>query len=460
MELEIDLRHYLQVLVRRWRWIALAAVVCGLFAAGLSFLRPVTYQAKASVFFRPSRSQLQLDERFVTDQPIDTAARRITLMALAHSTSIAAALPVEIRKQLGVSEEGLGDLLNHIRVNSTGDLIEIVASAALPEQARLLANAWAETVVTQVNQLYAQTSPPVSSKQVGQVEAQYAKAQQAYEQFTGANRIAELNQRIAATVSVISRTLEADQDRYQMYLARANQLDLVLRDAEVLRAQLADRNTIGLGDSIALLTLRARISGGILPQGQESQNPVQLQIDLPAAIERGEGVTLQDVNTLVGALRKDIDDTRAVAATLAAELANEGLSSASSVNAQSRAAYYQQLSALMEQREAEEGRRLAIEQERDVALEALQVVQSKASEQEVAAVQPDVELRMASIAEFPNSPAGTSAIILFVFGLVGGILLAAIFIILREVYGSIQSQPRPGSSVDHNPSYSPTVKRI
>lgn len=460
MEFEIDVLSYLRALVRRWWWIVAAAVAFGLLGVAYSLLQPVKYQAKASVFFRPSRSQLRLDDRFVTNEPIDTGARRVTLVALAHSMQVASVLPTEVRQQLGLSDDTVGDVLRQIDVSTNGDLLEIAASADSAEQAQLLANAWAEAFIAQVNQLYAQIPLPVSRERVEQVEAQYAAAQQAFEQFTGSNRISELDQRIAATQSVITGTLQADQRRYESYLARVNQLDLVLRDAEVLRGQLGDGSSVNLGDSIALLTLRSRLSGGSVSAGQQNQNPVELQIALPATIEAGAGVTLRDVNILIDTLQNNMEETRVAASELAMQLSDKGLSSQSSASEENRKTYTDQLLALMQQREIEEGKRLAIQQERDVSLTALQVVRSKAVEQEVAAVQPDVEVRMASEAMMPDSPVGSKTVLMIVSGVLSGSMIAVILIILLEAFGSIQSPPRPKSSADRNASYNATVEQI
>ena len=49
MEEEIDLRQYVEVLIRSWGWIAGLALVAAAAALGVSFLIPPTYEATVVV---------------------------------------------------------------------------------------------------------------------------------------------------------------------------------------------------------------------------------------------------------------------------------------------------------------------------------------------------------------------------------------------------------------------------
>ena len=56
MEDEIDLRAYLDVLLRRWKWIVGVTLVAALAAGAVSFATPappLTYESTASVFVQP-----------------------------------------------------------------------------------------------------------------------------------------------------------------------------------------------------------------------------------------------------------------------------------------------------------------------------------------------------------------------------------------------------------------------
>jgi len=49
MENEIDLRVYIDVIVRHWKWIVGATVLAALVAGVASFLMPPTFEATATV---------------------------------------------------------------------------------------------------------------------------------------------------------------------------------------------------------------------------------------------------------------------------------------------------------------------------------------------------------------------------------------------------------------------------
>ncbi|NCF68576.1 MAG: lipopolysaccharide biosynthesis protein, partial [Chloroflexi bacterium] len=49
MEEEIDLRPYVEALLRNWKWIIGAGILAALIALGFSFLMPSTYEATALV---------------------------------------------------------------------------------------------------------------------------------------------------------------------------------------------------------------------------------------------------------------------------------------------------------------------------------------------------------------------------------------------------------------------------
>ena len=61
MEEEIDLRKYVDVLLRHWMLIVSITVIAVLMAGLLSFLLPPTYEAKAAVLITKTRFQIILE---------------------------------------------------------------------------------------------------------------------------------------------------------------------------------------------------------------------------------------------------------------------------------------------------------------------------------------------------------------------------------------------------------------
>ncbi|RLC98999.1 MAG: hypothetical protein DRI77_03815, partial [Chloroflexi bacterium] len=66
MEEEIDLRVYVEVLVRNWKWIAGLALVAAVVAFVASSFIPPTYEATALAAITKPRYVMQFDPRFET----------------------------------------------------------------------------------------------------------------------------------------------------------------------------------------------------------------------------------------------------------------------------------------------------------------------------------------------------------------------------------------------------------
>lgn len=427
MEDEIDLRPYLLAIVSRWRWIVLAAIIAAATASAISLLGPPTYTAAATVFLRATHSQVTLDPRFVTNEAIDAGAHRQGLLALAKSNLIQAQIPPETLKSLVSAGDVVGELASRIGVKANGDLLIISADAPTPEQARTLVDAWAAGFVKYANALQGNANVSTNgTEQVHTATERYATAERAYEQFLGTSHLYELQQRIAATSGVITNTQKAMQTSHTAALANVQRLESVLRDAEALRGEIAAGSSIGPSQKLATLLLRARASGG-------ERLAVQLQVGQFGTPGNGEGVTVANLDAFIRALQMQIADNRTNATKIAAALTSNTLGSDSGVAPEQQAAYYTQLLDLRRQLEAEEGKRRLLEQERDVAIEGLQVVRRKLAEEQVAAVRPDAEVQLAGKAQLPDRPSSRHTLLLGVAGGLAGALIAIVGVLLVEL---------------------------
>lgn len=155
---EIDIHPYLAEIVRRWYWIILGVLLTALPAAALLLLQPPTYSATSSVLMliRQTGSQIGLNQPLVSVETIDVGARRQGLLALSRNTAVESRLPQDVIDRIALANYRPGMFIqqNLIQVRADGDLINISAEATSPEQAKLLADAWATTYVEYVGTLY------------------------------------------------------------------------------------------------------------------------------------------------------------------------------------------------------------------------------------------------------------------------------------------------------------------
>lgn len=429
MDFEIDLGRYFSALAHRWFWIVLAAALGAALAIAGSFMTPSRYAATSAVLLSPTRSQVTLDPRFVTNEAIDATARRQALLALAKSPAIETQIPSQTLKTLVPAGYTVGRIASQITVKAEGDLLQVSSTASSPQQAQALANAWALALVDYLNALQGNTGTPTTGNaQIRTATERYTAAQQAYEQFLGSSRRDELQQKIGETLQVISDTAQADQSRYRAYLAHVEQLESVLRDANALRAEIAANPAVGSDEKLAVLLLRTRAAGG-------EQPPVQLQVGQSVAAGDDGSATLTNLDGFIKALQTQIVDMRAAATKAAADLTSDTGPPGSGLDSSQREANYGRLLELRRQLEAEEGKRQLLQQERDITLEGLQVVRRKIAEEQVATVRPDAEVRLAAKAPMPEQPLKRYTLLLAIAGSFAGAMLGVIAVLLAELSG-------------------------
>ncbi|HNT74776.1 MAG TPA: GNVR domain-containing protein [Anaerolineae bacterium] len=176
MEEEIDLRVYIDILLRWWWLIVLGAVLTGGVAFTLGLLRPPTYEAVAGVVSLRSRADISLGSSFqsVTDEDLSSlgslsAAAMIernklrlnTLAGMVRNGAVAEQVVAELQTQLDEEEREPAVLQQLVRGEvmeieggGSSDTIQIIVSHRDPEKAALIANAWAKAYAAYVNAIY------------------------------------------------------------------------------------------------------------------------------------------------------------------------------------------------------------------------------------------------------------------------------------------------------------------
>jgi len=125
VESEIDLRHYLDVLLGWWREISLIASLILVGAIGLyilyGWLFEPTYAATATVAVIRQASDIMLDERFQTQSEAEALAvaeirdsRRAALAGLATNGALAEAITSDLKNMLSEDEQKPALLLEQL----------------------------------------------------------------------------------------------------------------------------------------------------------------------------------------------------------------------------------------------------------------------------------------------------------------------------------------------------------
>jgi uncharacterized protein involved in exopolysaccharide biosynthesis len=274
MEDEIDLRAYIEVLLRHWAWIVGLAVGSALVAFLVSSFLPATYEASSVVLVTEPRYQIQFDPRFGTEERTPAYDAFPTL---AESDGILQAVvqAYEPPPGSGLEPWRLATLSEITEATSGGDpsLVLLSIESTSPKVAADLANTWADVLVERGNAIYGG-----SAKDVTFFEGQLAQAERALDQAESA--LIEFQARDGG--SIIRAQLASLNQTQADYLADQRAAAYISQDIQGLRAQLADQSSSGsasLGDSLTALLLQIKAF--------DAQTPIQLQIDSDSDLSEG-----------------------------------------------------------------------------------------------------------------------------------------------------------------------------
>jgi len=190
MDDEIDLRPYIELLLKRWYWIVGVAALAGVIAFVASSLMPPTYEATALVAVTQSRESVQFEPRIRTVEEGNT--------------------PLSAYPELAMSDGLITELLEELNstpsdVNSTAELRQIVEAVpgsnpslvrlkvrhGDPRSAADIANIWAGLFVTRANAVFDdQNSTQVQffEEELEKARDELEAADEALIDFEGRNR--------------------------------------------------------------------------------------------------------------------------------------------------------------------------------------------------------------------------------------------------------------------------------
>ena len=225
MEEEIDLRQYIDVLLKWWWLIVLGALLAGGSAFLVSSLMSPTYEVTAGVVMLRSRTELSLGSGFesISDESLlaanqsgnavtDLNRRRLqSLVGMVVNGAIAQQVADELSDVLVEEDEGdpsvlVGNVKGQVLEES--DTIQIVVSHRSPDKAAAIANAWARAFETHANTIYGEAAlAPFSDihGQVQEAQTEYEQAQEVWIAFLAQeDRISELQRQVEEEEAVIA----------------------------------------------------------------------------------------------------------------------------------------------------------------------------------------------------------------------------------------------------------------
>ncbi|ACL24869.1 GumC domain-containing protein [Chloroflexus aggregans] len=284
MEEEIDLKPYILALLRSWYVIILAGVLVGLGSGLVRFLTSSPqYEARQSLWIVGSISEDQM----------------AALEALATDLAIEQQVAELLREQnaLPVNYE-LGMLTGQIKVAINGNNMQIIVTTNTQTDAERLAALWTKQVVMLVTELYIKDQPAIAitEQQLAEARARYQQAQANLESFLASDALIVGNQEVRRLNDLIESARSVPFARLNEYLARQNEIELILRDARLLRDRLTTEQGNNIADATAALLLRIR---NLSTRGNQ---PI-LQLD--SSVVTSAEVSVEDLNRLITSLERE-----------------------------------------------------------------------------------------------------------------------------------------------------------
>jgi uncharacterized protein involved in exopolysaccharide biosynthesis len=273
LEEEIDLRAYIEVLLKYWYWIVGLAALAAAAAFVYTSLQPATYEARSVVIITAPRYQMQFDERFETQLGVP-AYKAFPTLATSDGVLQAVVEAYSPSPASGIEKWTLTTLRRMVAATSEGDpsLVILTVTSRSPEDAAGIANVWADTLVVRGSALYGQGEADAAFFEAQAQEAQVAleRAESALVDFQARNQI-----------SILGAKLDSLRQAQADYLGQQRSIGYIIQDVEGLGAQLAEQaadQSASLADSLTALLLQIKAFNA------GSSTPVQLQVDGNASI--------------------------------------------------------------------------------------------------------------------------------------------------------------------------------
>lgn len=370
-EEEIDLRAYVLVLLKYWKWIIGATVIAAVVALVVSFLLPPTYEATALVAVTKPRYVMQFDPRIETLNNIQPAYKAYP--ELASGDEVLQELLTRLNPR-PKEIETLRDLKGLVKAKSGTDpsLVFLTVRFQDPEEAARIVNLWAEIFVRRANEIYGtegQSQLQFYQQQVQRAEAELRAAEEALVAFQARNQESVLEDQLGS-----HRQMHAD------YLADQRQIAYIIQDIRGLREQLSrqpSEQTVSLADQLTALFLEIKAFNA------HASAPIQLQVDSAATLsEKSPAEQIDFLDDLVRVLEEKSAEIDVRLAALEPEILS----------------LQKQLQEIYTEKD-----RLA--RARDVAQETYMTLARKVEEARIAAEDTAGEVRIASRAAVPEKPA-------------------------------------------------------
>jgi len=222
VEDEIDLRDYIDVLVRRWKWIVGVTILAALAAGVVSFATPPVYEATATLAVLQSSNPAL----------VSPAAQ----LAVLQSSNVA----TQTLQWLGenAAGENASTVARRVRVVADAQdktLFRVTAQSDTPQKAAAIANAWANAGTEAINQVQDQSlsqAIPMLQQDVDRTGKDLQAAEENLKRMQRDLQIDLLTQQLARAQQILNSQF-AERENVKVLLAQAQTLRQQVQQGQI-----------------------------------------------------------------------------------------------------------------------------------------------------------------------------------------------------------------------------------
>ena len=409
MEAEIDLREYIKILMRHWKWIVGGAMTAAVATLVVSFLIPPTYETTALAVVTQPRYVMQFDPRF---EPTKNKPVYQAYPELATSDDLLQEL-VDQLTSLSGDVKTLADLRKMVDAESGRDpsIVRLTVRSRSPEEAARIANAWATIFITRANDIYGSYSEVQVEhfeSQMEQAETDLKAAEEALIAFQAHNRTA-----------ILQNQLNSYHQAQADYLADQRAITSLTQDIQGLREQLSQQpgdHPTTLADDLTALFLQIKAFN------VQTSLPIQLQVG------SAESLSNKNISEQIAFLDGLMDALQSKSLEIDKEL-------------QALEPKILTLQQQLQEIETEENR---LTRDQEVAEEAYMALARKVEEVRIAAEAEGGDVKLASQAAVPEEPVSPHKLLNTAVGGVLGATLGIFWAFAVEWWRQAEGAPAQG----------------
>jgi uncharacterized protein involved in exopolysaccharide biosynthesis len=427
---EIDLRPIFQNIIKAWNIIIATILTSALLVGIFKVVTTPPYEARATLLLVNRNTQLQPSTQIISNQTPLTGRTAYNELEDLMKGEL---LMDRIETLLVDKGFNLQDFQFEVdRQNDKTFLLKVYGATSIG--AKEVAELYAQEVIRFIYESYTADNSVIldTSRKLEEARERYQKAQTALEQFIERGEIEATSQEIRRISNAIEGVRAATLNRYNEYLSRMNQIDRMLRDAQLIRERMT-RGDTDLSDSLSALLFRVQSTG-------VSGGPI-LQLD--SSVINSISVTTDDMDIVISSLEAEYGRLQRDVA----ELSITKFDSFTTVDIEN---LYNQLFAEQVRLEQLNRQQIELTRERDTAYSLYDTLLRRIDELKLEELSRPITIRhLGTMVD--KEPSNVSKSIPFVgLGALVGLIVSVSLVIARSIFSGITAQtpalePNPAS---------------